>query len=77
MLKDFLLINKMILQYTSCVKLMVFVFSTSLNKNKIRKKNLNRRDISKSELTVFKFNVLPFSVNKLMLWIIHDRTDVY
>lgn len=74
MLKDFLL--KMILQCTSCVKLMVFVFSTSLNKNEIRKK-LNRRDISKSELTVFKFNVRPFSVNKLMLWIIHVRTDVY
>lgn len=77
MLKDFLLINKMILQYTSCVKLMVFVFSTSLNKNEIRKKKLNRRDISKSELTVFKFNVRPFSVNKLMLLIIHVRTVVY
>lgn len=75
MLKDFLL--KMILQCTSCVKLMVFVFSTSLNKNEIREKKLNRRDISKSELTVFKFNVRPFSVNKLMLWIIHVRTDVY
>lgn len=75
MLKDFLL--KMILQCTNCVKLMVFVFSTSLDKNEKRKKKLNRRDISKSELTVFKFNVLPFSVNKLMLWIIHDRTDVY
>lgn len=75
MLKDFLL--KMILQCTNCVKLMVFVFSTSLNKNEIREKKLNRRDISKSELTVFKFNVRPFSVNKLMLWIIHDKTDVY
>lgn len=75
MLKDFLL--KMILQCTNCVKLMVFVFSTSLDKNEKRKKKINRRDISKSELTVFKFNVLPFSVNKLMLWIIHDRTDVY
>lgn len=75
MLKDFLL--KMILQCTNCVKLMVFVFSTSLNKNEIRKKNLNRRDISKSELTVFKFNVRPFSVNKLMLLIIHVRTVVY
>lgn len=75
MLKDFLL--KMILQCTNCVKLMVFVFSTSLDKNEKRKKKLNRRDISKSELTVFKFNVRPFSVNKLMLWIIHDKTDVY
>lgn len=75
MLKDFLL--KMILQCTNCVKLMVFVFSTSLDKNEKRKKKLNRRDISKSELTVFKFKVRPFSVNKLMLWIIHDKTDVY
>lgn len=36
MLKDFLL--KMILQCTNCVKLMVFVFSTSLDKNEKRKK---------------------------------------
>lgn len=38
MLNDFLL--KMILQCTSRVKLMVFVFSTSLNKNEIREKKL-------------------------------------
>lgn len=75
MLNDFLL--KIILQCTSRVKLMVFVFSTSLNKNEIRKIKFNHREISKSELTVFKFNIRTFSVNKLKLWIIHVRTDVY
>lgn len=40
-------------------------------------KKLNCRDISKLELIVFKFNVCFFLVNKLMLWIIYDKIDVY